>query len=251
MVELYLLLFFYEMPTENFFQRINYPWLILFATAMGFLEAIVVVYVRELYYPNGFIFPLKILPPTIVLIELVREACTLVMLLSVAALIVKPYLRRLAVFLFLFGVWDIVYYVGLKLFLNWPESFLTWDILFLIPITWVGPVLAPVVCSVVMIVMAVFIDFNFRRYRLKVVKWNEWLLIYSGALVILYTFMFDFGKLIIDGHFLSGFLALPKNPEFLLIMTSYVPTHYKWGWFFIGIGLIVIGNLLAFRRIRK
>ncbi len=110
---------------------------------MGFLEAIVVVYVRELYYPDGFNFPLKPMPGWLIAVELVRELCTLLMLGGCGLDFRQEYLfQRLAVFLFIFGVWDIFYYIGLKIFLNWPESLFTWDILFLIPITWIGPVLA-------------------------------------------------------------------------------------------------------------
>ena len=36
----------------------NLIWLTVFAIAMGFLETTVVVYLREILYPNGFSFPL-------------------------------------------------------------------------------------------------------------------------------------------------------------------------------------------------
>jgi hypothetical protein len=87
-------------------------------------------------------------------IEITREFSTLLMLFSVAWISGRNFLQQLSVFLFLFGIWDIFYYVALKIFLDWPGSFLTWDLLFLIPITWLGPVLAPVICSVVMILTA-------------------------------------------------------------------------------------------------
>ena len=31
----------------------------IFAIAMGFLEAVIVIYLRKIYYPLGFNFPLK------------------------------------------------------------------------------------------------------------------------------------------------------------------------------------------------
>ena len=144
----------------------KYTALIIFAVAMGFLEAIVVVYVRELYYPEGFAFPLKELPPAIILIELIREFTTMLMLGSVAWISGKIFLKRLSVFLFLFGIWDIIYYLALKIFLDWPESLLTWDILFLIPIAWVGPVLAPVICSIIMILMSLLFDWLYKKKNL-------------------------------------------------------------------------------------
>jgi hypothetical protein len=98
----------------------RFLWLGVFAVSMGFLEAIVVVYLRELYYPEGFSFPLNEIPPRILGTEIMREACTLVMLASVAALAGRDKYTRLSCFLFIFGIWDIFYYAGLKLLLGWP-----------------------------------------------------------------------------------------------------------------------------------
>ena len=215
---------------------------------MGFLEAIVVVYVRELYYPEGFSFPLKPLPGWIITVELVRELCTLLMLGSVAWIAGKVFLQRFTVFLFLFGVWDILYYVGLKIFLDWPESFFTWDILFLIPITWIGPVLAPVICSVIMIFMAIFLEWAYFHKRIEKIKSSELLLMISGACIILFTFIYDFGRLIIKGGFMKDLLTLPENPRFLSVLTVFIPQHYKWGLFFAGLIIILISVSLIIKR---
>jgi len=122
--------------------------IVLFGVAMGFLEAAVVIYLRLLYYPGGFDFPLVRLPDLVVVIELGREAATIVMLWAVAALTGKTGVARFAWFAILFGIWDLVYYLALKLVLGWPASLLTWDVLFLIPFVWTGPVLAPVLISI-------------------------------------------------------------------------------------------------------
>ncbi len=127
------------------------PWLLLYATAMGLLEAAVVVYLRELFYPDGFRFPMVLLPPRIALVELVREATTLAMLLAVAALAARDRVDGFFVFALLFGVWDIVYYAGLRLALGWPASLLEWDVLFLIPVPWLAPVAYPLAISVLLI----------------------------------------------------------------------------------------------------
>lgn len=235
----------------SFYREIIYKKYIplaIFAVAMGFLEAIVVVYVRELYYPEGFSFPLKPMPGWLITIELVRELCTLLMLGAVAWIAGKVFLQRLAVFLFLFGVWDILYYAGLKIFLDWPESLFTWDILFLIPITWIGPVLAPVICSVVMIFMAIFFEWAYFHKRIEKIKSTELLLIIGGASIILFTFIYDFGRLIIKGGFIKGLITLPENPEFLSVLTSFVPHHYKWGIFSVGMIIILISLSLIIRR---
>jgi len=126
-------------------------WLTAFAVAMGVLEAVVVVYLRELYYPGGFRFPIVRMPERVALAEVVREAATIVMLLAVAALARRHRGDGFFVFGYLFGVWDLVYYAGLRGFLGWPESLSTWDILFLIPVPWLSPVLYPVVVSLLLV----------------------------------------------------------------------------------------------------
>ena len=117
----------------------------LFAITLGFLEAIVVVYLREIFYPAGFQFPLVLLPHEFYNIEILREITTIVLLACVGLLAGKTRYEKFGWFLLAFGIWDIFYYVGLKLALGWPPSFMTWDILFLIPVSWIGPVLAPVI----------------------------------------------------------------------------------------------------------
>ena len=216
--------------------------LLLFSVAMGFLEAIIVVYVRELYYPGGFEFPLKALPPKIVVIELIRETTTILMLLSVAWLTGKSFVRRLSAFIFIFGIWDIIYYVALKIFLDWPESLFTWDILFLIPITWTSPVLAPVICSVVMILMTLVFEGFHQKGKLYSLKKFELSLLFAGAFVIFYTFISDFGSIILKGNFLSDFFTLAENPKFLEQLTNYIPSHYQWDIFAIGLLIILLGN---------
>jgi hypothetical protein len=85
-------------------------------------------------------------------VELAREAATLVMLFTVGVLAARAWQTRLAYMAVAFGVWDISYYVFLKAMSGWPRSLLDWDILFLLPLPWWGPVLAPVSIAVLMIV---------------------------------------------------------------------------------------------------
>ena len=222
--------------------------LFIFAVSMGFLEAIVVVYLRELYYPDGFRFPLKVLPHWLMIVEIVREFSTMLMLLSVAWISGRNFLQRLSVFLFIFGVWDIFYYVALKLFLNWPESLLTWDILFLIPITWLGPVLAPVICSVVMILMwFVFEYFKLKNNSAKL-KWSELGLMIVGAAVIYFTFTFDIGTLILKGKYSDSIFNFAENENFINDLTNYEPTHFLWEIFISGLIFIFLGIILYIRR---
>jgi hypothetical protein len=118
-----------------------------FAAAFGYVEGAVVVYLREISYPAGFGFPLVAPPMRVVATEWAREVATIVLLLGAAFAVARGGERRFAVFAFCFGVWDIVYYVTLKVILGWPSHWLEWDVLFLIPAIWTGPVLAPLVVS--------------------------------------------------------------------------------------------------------
>ena len=167
------------------------PWVTLFAVAMGFLEAAVVVYLRELYYPDGFRLPMLVLPDHIALIELLRELATLLMLFAVAMLAGTDRTDRFFVFTYVFGVWDIVYYLGLWAFLGWPESLYTWDILFLIPLPWLGPVFYPVVVSLMLI--GGFLVYDALRTRGHALRptVSEWLLACAGACVIVVAFCWN------------------------------------------------------------
>ena len=167
-------------------------WLGVFSVAFGYLEAAVVVYLRTIAYPEGFSFPLKTIPPLVLAAEVGREAATLVMLAAVALALGGPRLLRLSRFLFCFGLWDIFYYVGLKALLGWPASLLTWDILFLIPVPWSAPLLAPA------LVAAFFVGTGgygvAKRGRVHASGWH-WLLGAAGATGILITFVWNAGAL--------------------------------------------------------
>src|SRR5215813_1459688 len=129
-------------------------WLIvvIFAIAMAWVEAAVVYDLRTMtdriqpYQPQP-------LPLAAVLdqVELIREAATLVMLVTVGALAGTSWRSRLGYTAVAFGVWDISYYVFLKLICDCPRSLLDWDVLFLLPLPWWGPVLAPVCIALLMI----------------------------------------------------------------------------------------------------
>lgn len=122
-------------------------YLTVWGVLFGYMEAAIVVYIRQIYYPDGFSFPLVLIEPQILLTELLREAATLLIIWTTVSLAYQRTQSRFGAFFLLFGIWDIFYYVFLKLLINWPQSFETWDILFLIPLPWVGPVWAPVLVS--------------------------------------------------------------------------------------------------------
>ena len=123
----------------------------LFAIAFAFVESSVVVYLRQIFYPGGFAFPLNAGITSQIVVEVTREFATILMLLAVGMIAGKNRWQRFSYFLIGFGVLDIFYFVWLKIILNWPVSILDWDILFLIPVPWIGPVIAPILVSLMMI----------------------------------------------------------------------------------------------------
>ncbi len=233
--------------SQKVFARLIVP-VGIFAIAMGILEAIVVVYIRKLYHPTGFDFPLKATSPELIHTELIREITTIIMLVMIAVIAGKNFLQKFSYFIYCFGVWDIFYYVGLKLFLNWPPSFLTWDVLFLIPVPWIGPVLAPIICSLTMILLATCIIYlQGRGYDVRL-KFSSWALIIIGAVMILSSFIWDFAGIIIGRGFLSEFWRLATSVKFQNIVTHYIPQYFNWYLFAVGEIFIVTAIILTIKR---
>jgi hypothetical protein len=145
--------------------------LVVFGTAFGFVEAAVVYYLRFLLKFNvnlvptnykvllnlGFITFVSPQHPVLInsrlnAIEITREAATIIMLAAIAFVASKSLKQRFGAFLVCFACWDITYYIFLKIVDNWPSSLMTKDVFFLIPVTWIGPVVTPLVISVVMLI---------------------------------------------------------------------------------------------------
>lgn len=223
----------------------------LFAIAMGFLESCIVIYLRKIYYLNGFDFPLKgFIEPQILNIEWIREFFTIIMLLCIGYLAGKKFYDRFAYFLYAFAIWDLFYYIFLKVCLNWPSSFFTWDLLFLIPWPWISPVLAPIIYSIDIIILAFLIIDISDKKRIKV-NILEIALFISGSAFILYSFIIDYGKLIILGGYLQDFLTLATNQEFTDKISSFIPSYYNWPVFIFGEILILASIVLLYFRNKK
>lgn len=208
----------------------------IFCVAMAALESAVVVYLRALYYPDEFTVNFKIINEHILLIEVIRELATLVMLMSVGYLAGKSSRERLAYFLIGFAVWDIFYYAWLKIFIDWPSSFLDWDILFLIPITWIGPVAAPLICSLTMIVLAFFLI----QSNVPVSK-TTWACLVLGGILILFTFTRDYAELIITNDLIKDYPSLLKSEVFVSKASALIPKPYAWNIFWAGELMLIIG----------
>lgn len=214
------------------------PWMTAFAVAMAFLESAVVIDLRALYYPAGFAFPLVPLDRRIAFTELFREFCTLVMLLAPGALVTRRRLERFAWFCYCFAVWDLFYYVFLKVVLGWPAGWLEWDILFLLPVVWVGPVLAPCLVSIGLITLGiVLLHQRARQPAFRPAPWHWAALIGSGAL-FLYTFMEE------PVRYLRGRGADLGAAEAMAALQDYVPSSFRWPVFLVGLaigGIALVG----------
>jgi hypothetical protein len=95
-------------------------WLAVFGIAMAFVESAVVVYLRALFYPEGFKVPLKTITDYKIIIEVFREIAT-----SSCFYLLPSFRQEWERFAYLavFGIWDIFYYIWLKALINWPHQF--------------------------------------------------------------------------------------------------------------------------------
>jgi hypothetical protein len=228
--------------------RFTFLWMALFGIAFGFVECAVVVYLRELYYPGGFNFPLKLIGNNVAVTELLREAATMVMLITVALLASRKAIVRFAWFIYAFAFWDIFYYVFLYLLLGWPHSLLTWDILFLIPVTWTGPVIAPVINSLTMILLAVVIIRRDQKEIKANLNLTEWLLIITGSLATIFVYTQDYMAFMLRQFTLGDILKNQNSREILDYSLQYVPVSFNWPLFILCELLFLAATGLYLRR---
>ncbi len=202
--------------------------LTVYSLAMALLEAAVVVYMRRLYYDSNplEIFPLRFLDSYDTVLELSREAATVAMILTVALLADRSSrMRTFAAFVFVFGVWDLFYYFWLKVLMGWPQSWLEWDVLFLIPTVWLGPWMCPALISLLFI------------------AWGAWTL--SSDTPITFTprslVLFVVGAGLGLACFLQPAMAVLIGGG-IAELTSYTPGSFWW-WLFVPAYLLMACGL--------
>ncbi len=208
------------------FIKLHARWFVVaaFAVAMAWLESATVYYLRTLvdrvepYQPN----PLPI-QGVLGQVELVREAATLLMLLAVGMLAGKTWRARWGYSAVAFGVWDILYYVFLRVMCGWPRSLFDWDVLFLIPLPWWGPVLAPVSIAILMIVWGTAVTESQQASERPRVTRKVWVLNATGIALALYIFMAD---------------SLQQLPRLRVGMTYTLPTSFNWPLFAAALALM-------------
>jgi len=216
-------------------------WVFVMCIALGMLESAVVIYLREIYYPEGFAFPLKAMHEKMIFTEFIRELATLVILFSIALISGENFIQRFAFFIFSFGAWDIFYYIFLKLAINWPDSFITWDVLFLIPVTWIGPVICPIVVSLTMIFFAIaIIRRNGTNHQVYVSKYSWWILI-LGSILIYLSFTWEYSSYLITSMGLKNLLYNTDQVKLDELVWNFIPEKFNWLLFIAGELIIIAG----------
>jgi hypothetical protein len=197
-----------------------------YAAAMAWVESAVVVYLRLLV---GRVNPYQVdpLPLSVGLgwIEMVREAATLVMLWAAGWLAGRTWRGRAGYSLIAFGAWDIFYYIFLVPMSGWPRSILDWDVLFLLPLPWWGPVLAPVLISVLLIVGGAMAAWGEASQKAAWPRPWAWALNVAGVVLALYTFMEE------------AIRALPLGEE---AVRQALPAAFDWPLFGLALALMAV-----------
>lgn len=199
-----------------------------YAFSMAYLESAVVVYLqRALSMTPATLFPLRDQTTLGGLgsIELGREVATLVMLVTLGWLAGRTPLERLAWTSVAFGIWDIGYYFWLWVFIGWPSSLGTTDLLFLIPVPWVAPVWAPMLVSLALTVFGLSVARRIRGGLPMILQPKHWLLLVVGGLVVIGSFTLD------AAHILDGGM----------------PSAFAWPVFVVGVALAALGVALPLR----
>lgn len=207
---------------------------VIFAAAMAWVESAVVVYLRTLV---GRLEPYQINPlpiaPRLGETEIVREVATMIMLFAAGWLAGHTKRTRLGYSLIAFGVWDIFYYVFLKIIVGWPQSIFDWDILFLLPLPWWGPVIAPATIAAMMIIFGTLVtQFNQSIWPSR----RAWIFNWSGIALALLVFMSDAIRAV-DG----GIEAL----------RTVLPVWFNWPVFIIALALMAVPILDMIKQIWK
>lgn len=222
----------------------------VFAIAMGLFESAVVIYLREIMYPDGFKFPLAPVKPHLLLTEILREVSTLTMLICIGLLAAKTFSQRFAWFVYSFAIWDIFYYVFLWLLLGWPESLMTWDVLFLIPATWTGPVITPLLITLLMILLSAAILVNGGKEKNTKILPVEWTGLTAGSIIVVVAFVTDYMQHML-ASFSFGELLKINDPRLVEAAQEYIPERFPWLLFIMGFLVILSAIIHYILRLNK
>jgi hypothetical protein len=220
-------------------ERARWMLVVTFAAGMAWVEAACVFYLRVMvdrvvpYQPDPL--PIhRVLGGLLGQIELVREGATLLMLATIGMLAGRTWRARLGYAAIAFGFWDILYYVFLRIVSGWPASLFDWDILFLLPLPWWGPVLAPVCIASLMIAWGTLVTQSPRRIPATGFTRVTWGVCSAGILLALGVFMAD---------------AIRAVPGGIDTVRQVLPTTFNWPVF--RVALLLMATPLAHTRWRS
>lgn len=202
----------------------------LYAIAMAYVESAVVVYLRTIYGIDDILQDMPQMFDQYIMIEIGREAATMVMLIIIGWVTGRRWQDRIGYFIFTFGLWDIFYYIWLNIFIGWPKTILDWDILFLLPLPWWGPVLSPMLIALLLVIgggLAVVMAERGKILRFTSVEWS---VAGAGTLLALYVFMLD------------AIRALPGGIE---AVSASRPTIFNWPLFIIALAGMAFPLIMA------
>jgi hypothetical protein len=201
-----------------------WAWVVVFAVAFAWVESAVVVYLRKIFFDGVFRFPLlvtwedgKHIVDPLVRIEFGREIATVIMLAAVSRVAGKNGIQRFGFFMIAFGIWDIFYYLWLYVMVGWPRSLMTWDLLFYVPLPWVGPVVAPLAVALAMASGgSLMVYYEEKGYDIRL-KWYDLAVELGCGLIMTAAFCWDWKNII----------QIPGD-----IKQTGIPNPFAW-WLFL------------------
>jgi len=181
----------------------NWVWIVLFSITFAWIESAVVVYLREIYFGGEFSFPLtvrwendkRVFDP-LVHIEFGREIATIIILIAAGWITGRNRFQKFCFFMISFGIWDIFYYIWLYVMVRWPKSLMTWDLLFYVPLPWVGPIITPVLIAIAMVIAGSLIIYLDEKGYEICWHWYDMLVELSCATIMIVAFCWDWKNIL-------------------------------------------------------
>ena len=206
----------------------RWVWVAIFAVAFAWVESAIVVYLREIYFEGSFSFPVvkewengKHVVDYLMRIEFGREIATMVMLIAAGWIAGKNSLQKFCFLMIAFGIWDIFYYVWLWVMVRWPESLMTYDLLFFIPLPWVGPVITPVLVALAMSAAGSLIIYYQEKGVVIAWRWYDLIIECGCGVLIIGAFCWDW-KNIIRLPGIPGNNGIPHPFAWWLYLPAYL-----------------------------
>jgi hypothetical protein len=221
-------------------------WAVTFAIAFAYVEGAVVVYLREIYFEGSFCFPLvlewrdgKLVVDHLMQIEFGREIATILMLSAVGCASGKNAPQKFCFFMIAFGIWDIFYYIWLWVMVGWPDNIMTWDLLFFVPLPWVGPVITPVLIALTIAAAGSLIIYYEEKRCVIAWRWYDWVIELGCGILMIVAFCWDWKNIIrLPGS--VTYTGIPNPFAWWLYLPAYI---FSLIYFFVRLRQIVLASV--------